>query len=303
MLLKLSNGKEMPVELYKTRVVQSIALLPAAQRLAAIEAAGYNTFQLKTKDILLDMLTDSGVNAMSQEQWAGWFTTDDAYAGSMTFYKLQEAVEEVMGYKYLVPVHQGRAAEHLLAKLWVKRGGAVITNYHFTTTKAHIEETGGAAVLEFFADEALNTKSTHPFKGNLDLQKVRDAIKKWGKEKICFIRMEATTNLLGGQPFSMENLKAIRALCNEYGLFMVMDGSLICENAYFIRQREKGYEKKTLAEIVKEMCAVPDLFYMSGRKNTSVRGGFIATNQVKYVQELDPGCRSMRASIPTAGCQ
>ncbi len=288
MWLKFSNGKEMPVELYKTRVVQPITLVPAAKRLAAINEAGYNTFQLKTKDVMLDWLTDSGVNAMSQEQWGGWFTTDDAYAGSSTFTLLQEAVQDVLGYKYVMPVHQGRAAEHLIAKLWAKRGGVVITNYHFTTTKVHIEETGGATVLELYADEALKTASSHPFKGNLDLQKVRDAIKKYGPEKVGFVRMEATTNLLGGQPFSMENMKAVREICNQHGLLMVLDGSLMCENAYLIRQREKGYEKKTVAEIVKEMCSIPDLYYMSGRKNTCVRGGLIATNMEKFTQELEP---------------
>jgi len=278
----------MPVEMHKTRVVQKIALVPAAQRLAAIEAAGYNTFQLQNKDIFLDMLTDSGVNAMSQEQWAGWITTDDSYAGSMTFYELQKAVEDVLGYKFLVPVHQGRAAEHLIAKLWCKPGGVVITNYHFTTTKAHIQVTGQSECLELFTDEALNTASTHPFKGNLDLVKTRKAIEKYGKDKVGFVRMEATTNLLGGQPFSLENLRQVRKLCDEYGLMLVLDGSLICENAYLIGQREKGYATKTVAEIVKEMCALPDLFYMSGRKNTSIRGGFIATNNERFVHELEP---------------
>ncbi|MEO0070952.1 MAG: tryptophanase [candidate division WOR-3 bacterium] len=288
MRIKLPDGKEIPVEMHKTRVVQPISLVPASHRLTAIEEAGYNTFQLKNKDIFLDMLTDSGVNAMSQEQWAGWITTDDSYAGSMTFYKLQEAVEDVLGYKYLVPVHQGRAAEHLIAKLWCKPGGVVITNYHFTTTKAHIQVTGQSEILELFTDEALNTKSTHPFKGNLDLEKTRKAIEKYGKDKVGFVRMEATTNLLGGQPFSMENLRQVRQICNEFGLMLVLDGSLICENAYLIREREKGYQNKTVAEIVKEMCSIPDLFYMSGRKNTCIRGGFIATNNEKYVHELEP---------------
>jgi tryptophanase len=279
---------EMPVEMHKARVVQSVSLVPAARRTEAIAEAGYNTFQLKTKDVFMDMLTDSGVNAMSQEQWAGWITADDAYAGSMTFYELQKAVEDILGYKHLVPVHQGRAAEHLIAKLWCKRGGVVITNYHFTTTKAHIEITGESACLELFADEALNAQSTHPFKGNMDIGKVEAAIEKYGRDKVGFVRMEATTNLLGGQPFSMENLRQVRAVCDRHGLMLILDGSLICENAYLIWQREKGYEHKSVAEIVKEMCAVPDLFYMSGRKNTSVRGGFIATNNEKLVRELEP---------------
>lgn len=288
MILKLSNAKEIPVEMYKARMVQKIQLSPAEQRLKAIEEAGYNTFQLKTKDIFLDMLTDSGVNAMSDRQFAGFIATDDAYAGSMTFYEFADAVNEVLGYEYVMNVHQGRAAEHLLSKIFSKPDGVVITNYHFTTTKAHIEVTGGSICLELFIDEALNTKSTHPFKGNMDIQKLKNAIEKYGIEKIGYVRMEATTNLLGGQPFSMANLKEVRKVCDEHGLLLILDGSLISENAYFIWKREKGYENKSVAEIIKEMCSIPDIFYLSGRKNTCVRGGFIATNNRDLFGKLEP---------------
>uniref|UniRef100_A0A7V1EHC0 Tryptophanase n=1 Tax=candidate division WOR-3 bacterium TaxID=2052148 RepID=A0A7V1EHC0_UNCW3 len=288
MLFKLRDGREIPVELYKTRVIQKINLTPVRKRLMAIEEAGYNTFQLKTKDVFLDMLTDSGVNAMSDQQWAGWFTTDDAYAGSMTFYEFADAVKEVLGYNYVMNVHQGRAAEHLLSKVFCKPDGVVITNYHFTTTRAHIEVTGISECLELFTDEALNTKSTCLFKGNMDIDKLKNGIKKYGKDKIGYIRMEATTNLLGGQPFSMENLKQVRKVCDENGLLLILDGSLIAENAYFIWKREKGYENKTIAEIIKEMCSIPDIFYLSGRKNTCVRGGFIATNNKELFAQLEP---------------
>uniref|UniRef100_A0A7C4X860 Tryptophanase n=1 Tax=candidate division WOR-3 bacterium TaxID=2052148 RepID=A0A7C4X860_UNCW3 len=288
MLFKLRDGREIPVELYKTRVVQKIDLTPARGRLKAIEEAGYNTFQLKTKDIFLDMLTDSGVNAMSDNQWAGWITTDDAYAGSMTFYEFADAVKEVLGYNYVMNVHQGRAAEHLLSKVFCKPDGVVITNYHFTTTRAHIEVTGTSECLELFTDEALNTKSTCLFKGNMDIEKLKNGIKKYGREKIGYIRMEATTNLLGGQPFSKEKLKQVRKVCDENGLLLILDGSLISENAYFIWKREKGYENKTIAEIIKEMCSIPDIFYLSGRKNTCVRGGFIATNNKELFAQLEP---------------
>ena len=287
MLVKLYDGREIPVEMYKIRMLQKIDIKPVKRRLEAIEEAGYNTFLLKTEDIFLDMLTDSGVNAMSDKQFAGFITTDDAYAGSMTFYDLKKTVEEVLGYKYILPVHQGRAAEHLISKVFIKPGQIVITNYHFTTTKAHIEITGGGICLELYTDEALNTKSTHPFKGNLDIEKVKNAIKKYGKEKIAYIRMEATTNLLGGQPFSMENFKEVKKLCDEYGILLVLDGSLISENAYFIKKREKGYENKEIAEILKEMCSIPDIFYMSARKNTCVRGGLIATNNEKLFKEME----------------
>ncbi len=287
MIVKLYDGREIPVEMYKIRMLQQIDLKPIEKRLEAIEKAGFNTFLLKTEDIFLDMLTDSGVNAMSDNQFAGFITTDDAYSGSMTFYKLCEVVKEVMGYEYVMPVHQGRAAEHLISKVFIKPGQFVITNYHFTTTKAHIELTGEGTCLELYADEALNTKSTHPFKGNMDIQKVKNVIKKYGKEKIAYIRMEATTNLLGGQPFSMQNFKEVKEICDKYGILLVLDGSLISENAYFIWKREKGYENKLISDIIRELCSIPDIFYMSARKNTCVRGGMIATNNRELFKELE----------------
>jgi tyrosine phenol-lyase len=287
MSIRLSSGKEIPVEMHKARMVQKISLVPVEDRLRAMAEAGYNTFLLKTKDIFLDMLTDSGVNAMSDNQFAGMMKADDAYAGSMTFYEFAEAVEDVLGYKYVMNTHQGRAAEHLIAKVFIKSGDVVPTNYHFTTTRAHIE-LPGALCLEIYYDDALETESTNPFKGNMDPQKLKNTVKKYGKDKISFVRMEATTNLIGGQPFSMANLREIRRICDEHGLTLVVDGSLICENAYLIMQREKGYENKTVAEIVREICSIPDLYYMSGRKNTSVRGGFIATNNKQLFDKIRP---------------
>ena len=167
MSIKLASGKEIPIEMHKTRMVQKISLIPVEERLKAIREAGYNTFLLKTKDIFLDMLTDSGVNAMSDNQFAAMMRTDDAYAGSMTFYEFADAVQDVMGYKHVMNTHQGRAAEHLLAKVFIKPGDVVPTNYHFTTTRAHIE-LAGAQVLEIFYDEALKTESTNQFKGCID---------------------------------------------------------------------------------------------------------------------------------------
>lgn len=287
MSVKLSSGKEIPIEMHKARMVQKILLPPVQRRLKAIEEAGYNTFQLKSKDIFLDMLTDSGTNAMSDNQFAAMIRTDDAYAGSMTFYEFAEAVKDVLGYEYVMNVHQGRAAEHLITKVLAKQGDVIPTNYHFTTTKAHMELTG-ALCLELYTDEALKTQSTHPFKGNMDPQKLRDTIKKYGRDKIPFVRMEATANLLGGQPFSMKNLREITRICREHSIPSVLDGSLICENAYLTRAREKEYENKTVAEIVKEMCGLVDLFYMSGRKNTCVRGGCIATNNKELFEKIQP---------------
>jgi len=287
MSIKLSSGREIPIEMHKARMVQRISLVPVEERLRAIAEAGYNTFLLKTKDIFLDMLTDSGVNAMSDNQFAGFMNADDAYAGSMTFYDFAKAVEDLLGYRHVMNVHQGRAAEHLLAKVFAKPGDAIPTNYHFTTTKAHIELIG-ASCLEIYYDEALKTVSSNPFKGNMDPEKLRKVIEKYGKEKVPFVRMEATTNLIGGQPFSMANLKEIRKICDRHGLILVLDGSLISENAYLIKQREKGYENKSVAEIVREICGLVDLYYMSGRKNTSVRGGLIATNNKELFDKIRP---------------
>jgi tryptophanase len=286
--IRLSDGREIPIEMHKARMVQKIWLPPVERRLKAIEEAGYNTFQLKTKDVFLDMLTDSGTNAMSDDQYAAMMKVDDAYAGSMTFYEFAEAVKDVLGYEYVMNVHQGRAAEHLITKVLAKPGDVIPTNYHFTTTKVHIELTAGATCLEIYTDEALKTESNYPFKGNMDPQKLKEAIKNYGRDRIPFVRMEATTNLLGGQPFSMENLKEIKKICSEHGIPLVLDGSLVSENAYLIKQREKGYENKTVAEIVKEMCSLADLFYMSARKNTCVRGGCIATNNKELFEKLQP---------------
>ena len=287
MSIRLSNGTEIPIEMHKVRIVQKARLAPARERLKAIEAAGYNTFQLRTRDIFIDMLTDSGTNAMSDNQLAAMMQADDAYAGSESFYKLADAVQDIFGYKYLLPTHQGRAAEHLLAKTFVKPGHVIPMNYHFTTTKAHFDMAGGK-VLELYTSEALKAQSSFPFKGNMDLGRLRAAIEKAGPENVSFVRMEATTNLIGGQPFSLENLKQVKALIKPLGIFLVLDASLISENAYFIRQREPGYENTSIGDIIREMTGTADLTYLSGRKSCSVRGGFIATNRKDLHEAIRP---------------
>jgi tryptophanase len=287
MSVKLSNGREIPIEMHKIRIVQQTRLLPPSERLQAIEEAGYNTFLLRTRSIFLDMLTDSGTNAMTDQQLAAMMVADDAYAGSESFYKLADAVEDVFGFQYLLPTHQGRAAEHLMAKVFVKPGDIIPMNYHFTTTKAHFELAGGT-VLELYYDEALNTDSEAQFKGNIDPEKLEAAIAKAGADHVSFIRMEATTNLLGGQPFSMENLKVIKEIAVKNNIPLVIDGSLISENAYFIRRREAGYENAGIKEIIREMMALCDICYLSGRKSCSVRGGFIATNNQKHYEAIKP---------------
>jgi tyrosine phenol-lyase len=285
MRVKLSNGKTIPVEMHKIRIVQQVKLLPAAKRIEAIKAAGYNTFLLRSRDIFLDMLTDSGTNAMSDNQLGAMMVADDAYAGCESFYKLADAVKDVLGFDYIAPVHQGRAAEHLLAKIFIKPGDYIIMNYHFTTTKAHFVLAGGT-VLELCRDETLNAQSTDPFKGNMSLEKMQAAIKEHGVKKIPFVRMEATTNLVGGQPFSLENLRGVKKICDQHGIPLVFDGSLVAENAYFIKMREKGYADKSISEIIKEMMACVDILYTSGRKSSSARGGMIASNKKEYYDRV-----------------
>ncbi len=287
MSIRLSNGKEIPIEMHKIRIVQKTRLAPARERLQAIEEAGYNTFLLRTRNIFLDMLTDSGTNAMTDVQQGAMMVADDAYAGSESFYKLADSVQDIFGYQYLLPCHQGRAAEHLLAKTFIKPGQVVPMNYHFTTTKAHFELAGGT-VLELYGPEALNTQSTCPFKGNMDLDRLKEALEKAGQENVSFVRMEATTNLIGGQPFSMQNLRDIKAIVEPLGIFLVVDGSLISENAYFIHQREAGYENTGIRDIIREMMSIADLCYLSGRKSCSVRGGFIATNRKDLYEAIRP---------------
>jgi tyrosine phenol-lyase len=285
MNVTLSNGKVLPIEMHKIKIVQQTSLAPAGRRLEAIGDAGFNTFLLRTKDVFLDMLTDSGTNAMSDNQLAAMMVADDAYAGSESFYKLADSVKEVLEFHHVMPVHQGRAAEHLLAKVFVKPGDVVLMNYHFTTSKAHVDLAGGK-VLEIFGDDALQPVSDNPFKGNMDLKKFEAAVKQYGREHISYVRMEATTNLIGGQPFSIQNLREVRAMASKFNIPLVFDGSLISENAYFIQQREPEFAGATIQEIILEMMSMVDILYMSGRKSAAVRGGLIATNDKKFFDQL-----------------
>ena len=283
--VKFFGEESIPLEMHKVRIVQKTTLPPIRQRLQAIEEGGYNTFLLRTRDLFIDMLTDSGTNAMSDNQLAAMMVSDDAYAGGESYYKLLGAVKEVLGFEYCVPVHQGRAAEHLLGKIMVKKDGVVPMNYHFTTTKAHFEMAYGK-VLEIYCDDALETSSSNPFKGNLDLNKFRNVIAQYGADRVSFVRMEATTNLIGGQPFSMANLRGVQQIAAQHGIPVVIDCSLISENAYFIQQREAGYADTSIADIVREMMSYADLIYLSGRKSTCVRGGLMATKHEGYFEQL-----------------
>ena len=277
-MVKFYKGGDMPLELHKVRVVQKLHLVPVERRLDAMKEAGFNTFRLGTKDVYLDMLTDSGTNAMSDNQLAAMMRADDAYAGSQSFERLQKAVEEVLGKKYLLPVHQGRAAENVICRTFVKPGNVIPMNYHFTTVLAHVTENGGK-IEELLHDHAFELKSDHPFKGNMDIEKLEKCIQEHGVENIPFIRMEASTNLIGGQPFSLANLMDVRRIADKYGIILVLDASLIGENAYLIKQREDSWKENTMGEILKMMTGLADIVYFSARKLSSSRGGGICTNQ------------------------
>lgn len=275
--IKFYSGEQIPVELHKVRIVQKLFLKPVDERKTAIEEAGFNTFLLSTKDVFLDMLTDSGTNAMSDNQVASMLQADDAYAGSQSFYRMESSLREVFGKHYVLPVHQGRAAENIVSQAFIKKGDVIPMNYHFTTTKAHMELNGGE-VLEIYGDDALTIKSDNPFKGNIDIEKLKGVFKKYGKERVAFVRMEASTNLIGGQPFSMQNMRDVKKICVENDTLMVLDASLIGENAFFIKQREEEFKNAEIKSILQEMCGYADLVYFSSRKVSSTRGGGIVTN-------------------------
>ena len=285
--IKFFSGENIPLELHKVRIVQKLNLVPIERRRDAIKEAGYNTFKLGTKDVFLDMLTDSGTNAMSDNQLSAMMRADDAYAGSQSFERLVKGIEEVLGKRYFLPVHQGRAAENIIARTFVKPGQCVLTNYHFTTTLAHVNEVGGK-IIELLKDEALVLKSDNPFKGNIDIDKLVEAIETEGAENVSFIRMEASTNLIGGQPFSIRNMMDVRQVADKYGIMLVLDASLLGENAYLVKQREEEWKENTMADIIKMMTGLADIVYFSARKLTSSRGGGICTNRKDYYKKMEP---------------
>lgn len=274
--VQFASGEFVPLEMHKVRVVQKLNLLPVEERLAAMESAGFNTFLLQNRDVFLDMLTDSGTNAMSDRQVAAMSVADDAYAGSASYTRLYDTIVDILGTEYFLPVHQGRAAEHIISQVFVTKNGVVPMNFHFTTTKAHIEYAGGS-IRELFTDEALKIKSDHPFKGNIDINKLKAQIAKSGRENVSYVRMEAGTNLIGGQPFSIANLREVREVCDANDLMIVLDISLIAENIYFIKNREQEFKDKDIKTIIRTMCDLADIIYFSGRKVSCTRGGGIAT--------------------------
>ena len=272
-------------EPYKIKMVEPIAVTTREQREAAIRRAGWNTFLLTTDDVYIDLLTDSGTNAMSDNQWAGLMLGDEAYSGSRNFRNLEATVRELYGFKYVVPTHQGRGAENILSQIMIKPGDYVPGNMYFTTTRAH-QEMNGATFRDIIIDEAHDPESEHPFKGNVDLDKLQALIDEVGAERIPYICVAVTVNLAGGQPVSMANLKAVYELAQKYNIKVMMDATRCVENACFIKHREPGYENKTIQEIIREMYTYADGCTMSGKKDGIVNiGGFLALNDEELYQK------------------
>lgn len=266
-------------ESYKIKMVENIRLIPGEERERKIVEAGYNQFALDAEDIFIDLLTDSGTGAMSDHQWSALMLGDESYAGSRSFYRLQDAVEEVIGYPYFVPTHQGRGAENVLFPLLITPGQYVINNMHFDTTKAHVELKGGKAV-NMIIKEAYDTSSYHPFKGNMDIEALEEFISQKGAQSIAFIMITITCNSAGGQPVSLENISQVRRVADKHGLRVVFDSARFAENAYFIKKREEEYSQWSIGDIVRKIFSYGDALTMSAKKDGIVNmGGMIAIRE------------------------
>jgi tyrosine phenol-lyase len=272
-------------EPYRMKMVELLKITTRSQRAKALKEAGFNTFLLHSEDVYIDLLTDSGTNAMSDMQWSAFMTGDEAYAGSKSFYKMEKAIKEYYGYKYIIPTHQGRAAENILSQILIKKGDIVPGNMYFTTTRLH-QELAGGKFEDIIIDEAHDASNEFPFKGNVDLNKLEALVKKHGASKIPYVCIATNVNMAGGQPISMENLKALRKYTQKHGIQIIHDMTRVAENAYFIQQREKGYENVKIKDIVKEICSLTDGATMSAKKDALVNiGGFLATNDWDVYEE------------------
>jgi tyrosine phenol-lyase len=259
-------------------MVEPIRMTTRAERQKALEEAGYNTFLLRSEDVYIDLLTDSGTGAMSDRQWAGLMLGDEAYAGSRNFYHLQDTVRDVYGYKHTIPTHQGRAAEHLISQLLIKQGDIVPGNMYFTTTRLH-QELAGGRFADVIIDEAHDPQSTHPFKGNVDLEKFQRLIDEHGADRIPYICIATAVNMCGGQPISLANLRRVAELAHAQGILVVHDMTRCAENALLIHEREPGFQDRSIAEIVRQICDLTDVATMSSKKDHLVNiGGFLAVN-------------------------
>jgi tyrosine phenol-lyase len=279
-------GRRSWAEPWKIKMVEPLTVTTRAHREHALAEAGYNTFLLRSEDVYIDLLTDSGTSAMSDRQWAGMMMGDEAYAGSRNYYHLESAIQEHYGYKHILPTHQGRGAEHLLSRVAIKPGQFVPGNMYFTTTRAHQELVGGI-FEDVIIDEAHDPESHHPFKGDVDLEKLQELIAREGAERIAYISLAGTVNMAGGQPVSMGNVKALRALCDRHGIKLYLDATRMAENAFFIQEREPGYESRSIASILHEFCGYTDGAWMSAKKDSLVNiGGWLAVNDWGLFEEL-----------------
>lgn len=288
--------KKYVAEPFKIKMVEPIKVTTKEERIEALETANYNLFALKSDDVYIDFMTDSGTGAMSDDQWAAMMKGDESYAGSRGYFKVLEAVKEIFAYEHAQPVHQGRAAEQVLIPLLVEKGQYVISNMHFDTTRAHVE-LAGAKPIDLVCEQALDTESFYPFKGNMDIEKMESFIKEAGAENVGLIIMTITNNSAGGQPVSVKNVKDARAVANKYGIKMIIDSARFAENAYFIKTREEGYEDKSIVEIIKEVYSYADAFTMSAKKDAIVNmGGLIG---IKDDEELYNGVKGL--TVPYEG--
>jgi len=276
--------KNYPAEPFRIKVVETVKMIDKDQRAKVAKEAGYNTFLINSEDVYIDLLTDSGTNAMSDKQWAGMMIGDEAYAGSRNFHHLEETVQEIFGFKHLVPTHQGRGAENLLSRIAIKPGQYVPGNMYFTTTRYHQEANGGIFV-DIINDDAHDAGKRVPFKGDIDLNKLEKLINEKGAENIAYVCLAVTVNLAGGQPVSMKNMKAVRELTKKHGIKVFYDATRCVENAYFIKEQEAGYADKSIKEIVREMFSYADGCTMSGKKDCIVNiGGFLCMNDEELFQ-------------------
>ena len=271
-------------EPWRVKVVEPLRMTTRAERERAIREAGYNTFLLRSDDVYIDLLTDSGTSAMSDRQWAGMMLGDEAYAGSRNFYRLQDAVRRYYGFPYLIPTHQGRGAEHILSKVLIAPGDHVPGNMYFTTTRAH-QELAGGTFEDVIVDEAHDPASEHPFKGDVDLEKLDAVVRRVGAARVPYVSVAATVNMAGGQPISLANLRAVREYTRRHGIRLILDATRAVENAWFVQQREAGQGDRLVAEILLEMCDLADGATMSGKKDSLVNiGGWLGLRDERLAE-------------------
>ncbi len=280
------HGRRSWAEPWKIKMVEPLTVTDRPRREQALAEAGHNTFLLHSEDVYIDLLTDSGTSAMSDRQWAGMMLGDEAYAGSRNYYHLEEAVRRFYGYRFLVPTHQGRGAEHLISQALIKPGDHVPGNMYFTTTRLH-QELAGATFHDVIIDEAHEPTSLHPFKGDVDLAKVEALIAEVGADRIPYVSLAGTVNMAGGQPVSMANVRALRELCDRHGIRILLDATRMVENALFIQEREEGFADWSIARILLEFCSCTDGAWMSAKKDNLVNiGGWLAVDDEAVFEEL-----------------